>query len=114
MVLSSLPLEVEDRVDDVLERLGARETSVFGHVPDEKDSDPPTFGDEEKLSGNLPHLTDAARCRRELGGVDGLDGVDDEGGGAHDLDLLEDLLELGLGHEKEASSHDAQPARPAS
>ena len=61
-----LALEVEDRVDDVLERLGPGEAAVLGDVADEERRDVLPLGREQQLRRRLAHLADAARRGLEL------------------------------------------------
>ena len=62
----TLPFEVQDGVDDVLERLGAGEIAVLRHVPDEKRWNVLPLCREEELRCRLAYLPDAAGRRLKL------------------------------------------------
>ena len=73
-----LALEIQHRVDDVLERLGPGEAAVLGDVADEEGGDVLPLGREQQLRRRLADLADAARRRLELQREHGLDRVDDD------------------------------------
>jgi hypothetical protein len=112
VVLALLPLEVEDGVHDVLERLGPGQAAVLRDVADEEDGHPVALGQEQQLGGDLAHLRDTARRRREARGVDGLDGVHHQGGGLQRLELFEDALQRGLAHEEQRAALDSETLAP--
>ena len=73
-----LALEVQDRVDDVLERLRAGEVAVLGDMADEERRDVLALGGKEKLGRRLAYLTDTPGRRLELEREHRLNGVDDD------------------------------------
>jgi hypothetical protein len=70
-------LEVEHRVDHVLEHARARERALLGHVADHAPRDAGLLGEARELRRALAHLRDRARRRLQLLGVQRLDRVDD-------------------------------------
>ena len=73
-----LALEVEHRVDDVLEHLGPGQRAVLGDVADDERRHVLALGREQQLRRRLAHLGDAARRRLQLGREHGLDRVEHE------------------------------------
>ena len=74
----ALALQVDHRVDQVLERLGPGDRPVLGHVTDEDHGDPVTLGEIHQSQCRLADLADAARSAIELVEGGGLDRVDDD------------------------------------
>ena len=74
----TVPLEVEHGVDDVLQHLGAGETAVLRHVPDDEDRHVAALGHDQEAVGRVAHLGDGARGGLELDRVQRLDRVDDD------------------------------------
>ena len=89
----ALALEIQHRVDDVLERLRTGEAAVLRHVSDEQRRNVPPFRGEEQLGRRLTHLADTAWRRLELEREHGLDGIDDHEGRLDAGDFLEDALQ---------------------
>ena len=104
-----LPFEVEHRVDDVLEHLGARQAAVLGDVADEEGRDVLPFRREQQLRRGLAHLADAAGRGLELEREHRLDRIDDDQRRTQPRDLLEDPLETGFREQVERRPLDAQP-----
>ena len=99
----ALPLEVEHRVDHVLEDARSRDRPFLGHVPDHQHRGASVrLGDAQQVAGALPDLADGPGGGRQVGTVHRLDGVDDEEAGADVLHLRFDLLEVGLRQHEEA------------
>src|SRR4030095_8040095 len=96
-----LALEVQHRVDHVLEHLGAGEAAVLRDVADEHRRNVQSLGSKQKLRGRLAPLADGARRRLELDREDGLDGIDHHECGLQPGDLFEDSLDTGLRQEIE-------------
>ena len=105
----TLPFEVEDGVDDVLERLGAGEVAVLGHVPDEERRNVLPLRGKEQLRCRLADLADAAWRRLELQREHRLDRVDDDERRIEPPDLFEDPLEAGLREDVERRALHAEP-----
>ena len=74
----ALALEVDDRVDQVLERLRPGDRAVLGHVADEDDGDPVALGEIHQAQRRFADLADAAGGPVELVDGRGLDRVDDD------------------------------------
>ena len=102
-------LEIEHGVDDVLERLGAGEAAVLGHVSDEKRRDVVALGGEQKLRRRFAHLADAAGRRLKLQREHGLNRVDDEQPRPHAADFFEDALDARLREQEQRRVADAKP-----
>ncbi len=77
----AVALEVEHGVDEMLEDAGTGNCAFLGDMPDQDDRDAGGFGPVHDPGGRFADLTDAAGCGIEIGGVDGLDRVDDQQGG---------------------------------
>lgn len=77
MVVVALPFKIQNRVGDVLKRLGPRNASVLGHVPNQKHGDVFRLGQGQKLGSNMAHLADAPRSRIERFGKRCLHRIDD-------------------------------------
>src|SRR5688572_32668487 len=78
MVLGVLALEVQHRIDDVLEGLGAGDPTTLRHVADLKYGSAGYLGESHETRGALTHLPDIARRTLELRRVQRLNRVDDE------------------------------------
>src|SRR6185437_11044245 len=78
VVERALALEVENRVDDVLERLRAGNAAALGHVADDEHRGAALFGVAHEPRGALAHLADVARRAFEVRGEQRLDRIDDE------------------------------------
>ena len=101
MRVVALSFEVQDRVDDVLQRLRTGQAAVLRHVADEKRRNVLTLRREQQLRRRFAHLTDAARRGLELQREHGLDRIDDDQRRLDAGDLLEDPLEARFGQEIE-------------
>ncbi len=95
----AVALELEHRVDHVLQHPGAGDRALLGHVPDEEDGGAGVLGQAQEAARRFAHLAHAARRRRERVAVERLHGVDDDERRARGGDGLEDGLELGLGED---------------
>ena len=97
----TVALELADDVHEVLEDARTGDAAVLGHVADEQGRQVGLLGDPDQRGRDRAHLRDAARPALDLGGGDGLHGVDDEQGGARGLDVPEDDAELRLIRDQE-------------
>ena len=91
----ALAFEVDDRVDQVLERLRAGDRAVLGHVPDEDDRDAVALGEIHQAQRRLADLADAPGRALELVDRRGLDRIDDHQArslGPGDLDDPTDVV----------------------
>ena len=78
-VLAALvALEVQHRIDEVLEQTRAGDRAVFGHVADEHGRAARALGELHQRLRAVADLRDAPGVRLELGQRDRLDRVDDE------------------------------------
>ena len=68
--------EIEDGVDDMLERLRARDAAALGDVSDEHHRRSRFLGEAHEPSGALAHLADVAGRAFELFGIGGLHRVE--------------------------------------
>ena len=94
--VEALALEIEDRVDDVLQNARARDRALLGHMSDEEDRDIVAFRELEKARGALAKLRDAAGRRRDRVGVHRLDRIDDHEDRTHAADGFDDRSEVGF------------------
>ena len=72
----ALALEIDDRVDEVLERLGPGDRAVLGHVADEDHGDPVALGEVHQAQGRFADLADAPGRAVEVLDRRRLDGID--------------------------------------
>src|SRR5262249_42646122 len=108
-----LALEVQNRVDDVLQRLRPGEVAVFGDVTDENRRNVLPFRGKQKLRGGFAHLPDAARRRLELDGKDRLYRIDDDERRLEASDFFEDAFDARFRQQVEGRCTDAQPVAAA-
>ena len=73
----AVALELQHGVDQVLEHPRPGDRAVLGDVADQHDGDVVAFGQPQQAVGRFAHLGDAARRRRQVGGVQRLHRVDD-------------------------------------
>ena len=107
----AVALELADDVHEVLEDARARDPAVLRHVADEQGGQVGLLGDADQRGRDRAHLRDAARPALDLGGGDGLHGVDDQQGGARSLDVAEDDAELCLVRDEEVRLERADALR---
>ena len=100
-----LALEVEHRVDDVLERLGAGDPASLGDMTDDEHRGAGLLGEAHEPGGTLADLADVTGCALEIRGEDGLNGVEDDGSRSQGLGGRENVLEVRL-----AEQHDVARA----
>ena len=94
-------LEIEHRVDDVLQHPGAGQGAFLGDVAHQQQGDAHLLGLAGELLGAFPHLGDAAGGGLELLGVDGLDGVDHDQFGPYAVDRSHHVGDRRLGRQVE-------------
>ena len=97
-----LALEIQHRVDEVLQRLGPGQGAVLGYVADEDDRDSFSLGHLHEPKGALADLADAACGPLQL--IDGhrLDRVDDQRNRPCLSGQVDDPTYLRLGHDRNA------------
>ena len=61
IALKTVALQVEHRIDHVLEHLRAGDGAIFGHVADHEDRDAAALGQVHQAHRALAKLADAAR-----------------------------------------------------
>ena len=95
-LVAALALEVEDRVDHVLDHAGAGDLAVLGDVSHQIDADPAPLGEGGELVRRRAHLRD--RAGRAVDGVEphGLDRIDDRKARAFGLERGEDVAQVRL------------------
>jgi hypothetical protein len=77
MIQRAVAFEVQDRVDDVLERLGAGNPAALRHVTDYDDRGARFLREAHEARGALADLSDVAWRALQIAGEHGLNGVDD-------------------------------------
>ena len=111
-----VPLDGQDDVDEVLQRLGPRQGAVLGHVAHEHDRDGLALRELHEAQRRLAHLADRARRPVELLGGDGLDRVHDQQPGPGATGELGDPADAGLGDDTDRVAHgpvrEPEPAGP--
>src|SRR5258708_27341145 len=100
----ALALEVENRIDDVLERPRTRDAAALGDVANDEDRGAALFCEAHQARGALAHLSDVARRAFKITSVNGLDGVDDEHRRRSRGRRRNDRLEVGLAEETHVTS----------
>ena len=95
----ALAFEVQNGIDDVFERFRARETAVFGDVPDKEGRNVLAFRGKQHLRRGFAHLPDAAGRRLKLLGEHRLHRIDDDESRLDARGLFEDPFEAGFGEE---------------
>src|SRR5262245_63505376 len=108
-----LAFEIEDRIDDVLQRLRPREVAVLRDVADKNGRNVLPFRGKQELRRGLAHLSYAAGCRLELDGKDRLHRVDDDQRRFDSRDFLEDAFDARFREEVERRCADAEPIAAA-
>ena len=81
MIERALALEVQHRVDDVLERLRTGDAAALRDVPDDEHRGAALLGVAHQPRGAFAHLSDVARRALEIAREDRLNRVDDQHGG---------------------------------
>jgi len=103
VIEGAFTLEVEDRVDDVLEGLGAGDAAPFGDVADEQDRGPRFLGEPHQPCSALADLPHVAGGALELFGIGGLDRVEEHHAGAERRGVMHDRLEARLAEHVDAA-----------
>ena len=112
--MEALSLEVEHRVDDVLEDARAGDRALLRHVADEEDGHVRRLRHSEERHRALPDLRDRARRGGDRLQVHRLDRVDHDERGLHLLDRAEDGVEVGLAQDEQPLAGDPEPLGPQS
>jgi hypothetical protein len=107
-----IALEVQHRVDHVLEHSGTGQGALLGHVADEHEAHTGALGRARQLRGALAHLRHGSGRGLQVSRVQGLDRVDHRDLRPLLLDRGEDAIEGDLGHQPHPLALDADPARP--
>src|SRR6185503_17664619 len=108
-----LTLEIQDGIDDMLQRLWAREVAILGDVSDENRRNVLSFRGKQKLRGGFAHLPDAARGRLELDGKDRLHRIDDNQRGLEPGDFFEDAFDARFRKQVQRRCTDPKPVAAA-
>jgi hypothetical protein len=108
---AAFALELEHDVDQVLERLGPGDRAVLGDVTDEDRRRAGGLGVRHEARRALAHLRQRAGDRIELPGVHGLDRVEREHRRLERACVVQHLVDVGLGDQREPRIGGAEPAR---
>ncbi|MNN02734.1 hypothetical protein D3C81_1154020 [compost metagenome] len=106
-----IALEVQHRVDDMLQHARPGQAAFLGHVADQDDGDAAALGDARQLRRALAHLRDRARRRGQRLRVERLDRVDHRHFRLLGFERGLDLLELDFGEQPQRRAFHAQPLR---
>ena len=109
----AVALEVQHRVDHVLEHARPGDRTVLGDVTDDERRDAEVLGDAHQPRRARAHLADAAGRTGELGVERGLDRVDDEHAGLALAHRRLDARDVELGQQRDALATPPRAARPA-
>ena len=108
--MAALALEIEHRVDHVLEHAGARDGAVLGDVADQQHGDAAALGELDQGLRRGAHLGDRARRAVDRVEPHGLDGIDHRHlGRIGPLQGRHDVAHRGRGAELHRCVADAQP-----
>ena len=102
-------LEVEDHVDEVLERARTCHRALLRDVPDEQHRNPGRLGQRGQRARDGANLGDTADDAVDVRGEHRLHGIDDQQARLDLLDVAEDGGEVGLGGEEDALVYRAGP-----
>ena len=108
MGVKAIAFEIDHGVDDVLDDLGAGESSGFRDMAHEDHGDPGRFRQVNQIHTAVTQLRDRAWCRGDIRLVDHLNRIDDDDGGAGLVDLVEDALDVGFGQDQQIRRFDAE------
>ena len=97
----AIALELEHDIDEVLERLRAGEPAVLRDVADDHDRRAGGLRVLDQPARALADLRERARDRIERGRVHGLDRIDREHRGPRRVRVRDDLLDIGLGDDRD-------------
>ncbi len=106
-------LEIEHRVDDVLEHARPRDGAFLRDVADEEERRARALGVARELRRALAHLGDRAGRRLQGFGPYRLDRIDHRHARLRRFQGADDALELRLGEQPHAADLEAQALRPA-
>ena len=104
-----LALEIDDRVDQVLQGTRPRHGALLGNVADQSHAGGAGLGDLCQASGHLADLADAAARTAEIGADHGLHAVDHGQGRSQSLDRPDRRGQVGGGNQADAVNHRANP-----
>ena len=108
MRVMTLAFEVQDGIDDVLERLGASQAAVLRDVADQERRNVVALCRKQELRRRLANLADAAGRRLKLQREHGLDRIHDHQRRLHAADFFENALDAGFGQQVERRIADAE------
>ena len=108
MVVMSFAFEIEDRIDDMLQRLWSGDRTVFGDVADKENRDRAVLCQQQELVSYFPHLRNRAGRRFYQRRENRLDGIDDDRAGIQAVYFVEDVLKIGLGQQIQIVSFNSQ------
>ncbi len=108
----ALALEVQNRIDDVLERPRTRDAAALRDVAHDEDGGAALLREAHQARGALAHLPDVAGRALEITGVNSLDGVDDEHRRRRRGRRRNDRLEVCLAEETHVTGIVGETIRP--
>ena len=112
MIERALALEVEDRVHDVLERPGPRDSAAFSDMTDEQDGRARLFREPHESRGAFAHLAHVAGRALELVRIGGLNRVDEDDPGIECPRVMHDRLEARLTQHMDRAGVDRETLGP--
>ena len=111
--LAGIALEIQHRVDQVLEHARSGDGAVLGHVADDHHAHVLRLGEAHQLRRALAQLRHGAGRGAHRGKLHGLDGVDDQQPGALLAGARQRRLEVGVGDDAQTLRHRRPAAAPA-
>jgi len=109
VIVVAISLEIDHRIDDMLESFGPGDGAFLSNVPCKENRCRRRFGEHHQLSCNLANLRNAARCRLDLFAEYSLDGIDDDEVRPEIVCLGDDRLQVGFTEKKKILGIDTQP-----
>ena len=102
-MVEPLTFEIQDRVDHVLEHLGAGDRAVLGDMADQEHGRAARLGDLQEAQGALSELGNAAGQAIHVLGHDRLDRVDHRQADAAGADGGDDGVGVGFAQEQQVA-----------
>ncbi len=106
-----ITLEIQHRIDQVLERPGTRDRAVLGDVTHDDHAHVFRLGESHQLRGAFTKLGDRAGGGADSRQVHSLDGIDDQQPDALVACPCQHRIEIGVCNHAQVRSADAEPAR---
>ena len=94
--MALVAFKIQDGIHDMLQQFGTGNHSLLRHVPDKEYRHARSFGIPHELARHFLHLADRSGSGRDLVGIDGLNGIHDQGRRTKSACDFEHLFERGF------------------